>query len=101
MPIKHLSNFCRTLEKSLIIFKVNLKSAWSTNYVITNSTGPERFKITSRKLYVPGVTLLIQDNTKLLEQLKLGLKRIIKWDKYSADFINFNKNCEVFEDLTD
>ena len=42
------------------------------------------FSITDKKLYVPVVTLSTQDNTKLLEQLKSGLKRTINWNKYQS-----------------
>ena len=34
--------------------------------------------------YVPVVTLSTQDNAKLLQQLKSGFKRVIKWNKYSS-----------------
>lgn len=34
------------------------------------------FKTADTKLYVPVVTLSTQDNAKLLEQLKLGFKRM-------------------------
>ena len=40
------------------------------------------FKITDTKLYVPVVTLSKENDTKLLEQLKSGFKRTIKWNKY-------------------
>ena len=33
-------------------------------------------------LYVPVITLSIQDNSKLLPQLKSGFKRTISWNKY-------------------
>ena len=42
------------------------------------------FKITDAKLYVPVVTLSKEKDTKLLEQLKLGFKRTIKWNKYRS-----------------
>ena len=32
-------------------------------------------------MYVPNVTLSTQDNAKLLQQLKLGFKRAINWNK--------------------
>ena len=35
------------------------------------------FTITDRKLYVPVVTLPTQDNAKLLQQIKSGLKKTI------------------------
>ena len=41
VPLKHLSNFWRTLEMSLINCEVNLILAWSKDFVITNSEGEE------------------------------------------------------------
>ena len=69
VPLKYLSNFWRTLEMPLTC-------------VITNSTDAGRFAITDTKLYVSVVTLSTQQNTKLLQQLKLGFKRVINWNKY-------------------
>ena len=40
-----------------------------------------KFKIIDTKLYVPVVTLSKENDTKLLEQLKLGFTRTIKWNK--------------------
>ena len=42
------------------------------------------FKITDTKLYVPVVTLSKENDIKLLEQLKSGVKRTIKWNKYRS-----------------
>ena len=42
------------------------------------------FEITGTKLYVPLVTLSKENDTKLLEQLKTGFKRTIKWNKYRS-----------------
>ena len=33
-------------------------------------------------LYVPVITLSTQDNSKLLQQLKSGFKRVINWNNY-------------------
>ena len=52
------------------------------NFTITNTAGAGRFAITDTKLYVPVVTLSTQENTKLLQQLKSGFKRVINWNKY-------------------
>ena len=82
VPLKYLSNFWRTLEMSLINCEVNRILAWSSTYVIINSTGAGTFEITDTKLYVPVVTLSTQDNSKLLQQLKSGFKRVITWNKY-------------------
>ena len=43
-----------------------------------------KFQITDTKLYVPDVTLSKENDTKLLEQLKIGFKRTIKWNKYRS-----------------
>ena len=82
VPLKYLSNFWRTLEMSLINCEINLILTWSSTCVITNSNGAGTFAITDTKLYVPVVTLSTQENTKLLQQLKSGLKRVINWNKY-------------------
>ena len=36
--------------------------------------------MTDAKLYLPVVTLSIEDNAKLLQQLKSGFKRTINWN---------------------
>ena len=82
VSLKYLSNFWRTLEMPLINYEVNLILTWSSTCVITNSTGAGRFAITDTRLYVPVVTLSTQENTKLIQQLKSGFKRVINWNKY-------------------
>ena len=49
-----------------------------------NDTNTTTFVITDTKLNVPDVTLSTQDNAKLLEQLKSGFERTIKWNKYQT-----------------
>ena len=99
VPLKYLSNFWRTLEMRLINCEVNLILTWSSTCVITNSNGEERFAITYTRLYVPVVTLSTQENTKLLQQLKSGFKRVINWNKYLSKpellVQNPNLNCLV------
>ena len=58
VPLKYLSNFCRTFEMPLVNCGVNLILAWSSICVIINSKDAGRFKITDAKLYVSIVTLL-------------------------------------------
>ena len=82
VPLKYLSNFWRTLEMPLINCEVNLILTWSSTCVITNSNGAGRFAITNTKLYVPVVTLSTQENTKFLQQLKSGFKRVTNWNMY-------------------
>ena len=35
-------------------------------------------------MYVPVVTLSTEDDNKLLQQLKTGFKRTVKWNKYRS-----------------
>ena len=66
----------------LINCEVNLILTWSSTCVITDSDGAGTFAITDTKVYVPVVTLSTQENTKFLQQLKSGFKRVINWNKY-------------------
>ena len=50
---------------------------WSVICVICKENRVTTFAMTDAKLYVPVVTLSTQDNAKLLQQLKSGLKRTI------------------------
>ena len=52
--------------------------------IISSATGETKSKITDTNLYVLVVTLSIQYNAKLLQQLKSGFKRTIKWNKYQT-----------------
>ena len=45
-------------------------------------------KITGAKLYVPVGTLSTEDDNNFLEQLKLGFKRTIEWNKYRSEVTN-------------
>ena len=72
--------------------EVNLILIWSKDCVITNSTGEGKFKTTETKLYVPVVTLSTQNNAKLLQQLKSGLKRTINWNKYESNTKTYANN---------
>ena len=60
------------------------------------------FKITGTKLYVRVVTLSKENDTKLLEQLKTGFKRTIKWNKYRSQMSiqNNNNNLNYLIDPT-
>ena len=40
------------------------------------------FQITGTKLYVQVVTLSTENDKRLLEKLRTGFKRTIKWNKY-------------------
>ena len=102
VSLKHFSTFCRHLDISLINCEVELILTWFKNCVLIDKSTREAnydaypnvyeidnpedatFKITDIKLYVPVVTLSKEDDIKLLEQLKTGFKRTIKWNKYGS-----------------
>ena len=39
-------------------------------------------------MYIPVVSLSAENDNKLLEQLKTGFKRTIKWNKYRSEISN-------------
>ena len=73
LPLKHLSNFERTLNIPLINCETELILTYSKNCVLANMipaiTAPTGlgFQITDTKLYVIVVTLSIENDNKLLE----------------------------------
>ena len=116
VPLKHLSNFWKSLNILLINCEVELILTWSKNCVLADMTvraaqgdnpaivaptGLE-FKITDTKLYVPVVTLSKENDIKLLEKLKSGFKRTIKWNKYRSQMTiqNNNNNLNYLIDPT-
>ena len=76
IPLKYLSNFWRNLEMSLIIWEINLILTWSVNSVISNAAANQAitFAIANTKIYVPVVTLSIDDNEKLLQKFKIRIQ---------------------------
>ena len=93
IPLKHLSNFWRALNVPLINCEVELILTWSKNCVLADmkvnagvdpaiaAPSGATFKIKDTRSYVPVATLLKENDIKLLEQLKTGSKRTIKWNK--------------------
>ena len=95
----------KSLNIPLINCEVELILTWSKNYVLCDMpegnnpviiapTGLE-FKITDTKLYVPVVSLSKENDIKLLEQLKSGFKRTIKWKKYRSQMTIQPQNNNV------
>ena len=70
---------------------------------IVAPTGLE-FQITDTKLYVLVVTLSKENDKKLLEQLKSGFKRNVKWNKYRSQMTiqsnNNNLNYLIYSTFT-
>ena len=109
LSLKHLSNFWRSLNIPLINCEVELILTWSKNCVLADMTRRNaqgnnpaivppaelEFKITDTKLYVPVVSLSKENDIKLLEQLKSGFKRTIKWNKYRSQMTVQPQNNNV------
>ena len=108
--LKYLSNFWRILDMLLITSEINLILKWSENCVLTSKVTRDAdpdadpgvaaidnptnaiFKITDTKLYIPVVTLSTENDKRLLEQLRVGFKRTIKWNKYRSEMTNQAQN---------
>ena len=119
VPLKHLSNFWKTLDMPLINCEVFLTLTWSENCVLTDVTtqtakaaqgdqqdqqyqqyqqyqqDPARsainaptnatFQITDKNLHVLTITSSTEIDKKLLEKLRIGFKRTIKWNKFMTE----------------
>ena len=113
VPLKHLSNFWKTLDIPLINCEVSLALSRSANFVITSlekrlvtaaqgdnppvyddSPTNVTVKITDCKLYVPIVTLSAKNDNKLLEQLKTAFKK-------QSNGINIYQKCLIRLKITD
>ena len=78
----------------MLIDKSTRDANYGVNPVVYEINNPENatFQVTDTKLYVPVVTLSKENYTKLLEQLKTGFKRTIKWNKYRSQMTIQPKN---------
>ena len=89
----------------LVNCEVPLILTWSRECVITimerrvitntrRDTSPTNatFQITGTKFYAPAVTLSTKNGKRLLQQLRTGFKRTIKWNKQNSERTNQTKN---------
>ena len=88
VPLKYLSNFWRTLDVPLINCEISLTLSWSQNFIvnppivaINNPTGATLFSV---------ITLSTEEDNKLLDKLKSGFKRTVKWNKYRSEI-----SCQI------
>ena len=111
VPLKYLINFRISLDLSLINSEMEVDLSLSRNRIIseisrtsavpanppvpdveaTQTTGAT-FQINKAKLYIPVVTLSINDNMKFFKNIKQGLKRTISWNKYISEITTQPKN---------
>ena len=76
--------------RNAINCKVELSFKWYENCILSSAGTAATFTITDTKLYVPIVTLKIEDNAKLSKLLSEGFKRSIYWNEYKIIFKNCN-----------
>ena len=97
VPLKYLGNFQRSSEMPLINCKVELSLEWYTKCVLIIGNGTNaNFAVTDTKLYVPVVTLKIEDNAKLSKLLNEGL---VYWNKYKIILKDYAANEKIRERL--
>ena len=79
-------------KNCVLINKSRREADYNADSIIYEIDIPEKamFQITDTKLYVPVVSLSKQNDTKLLEQLKSGFKRTIKWNKCRSYIYNYS-----------
>ena len=76
VPLKYLTNFWRSLEMPSINCKVELSLKWYQTCLLTTAA-TATFEITDAKLYVPIITLSVEDNLNMSKLLSEGFKRPI------------------------
>ena len=107
-PLKYLNNFWRFLGLPLVNCEIELDLPWSKKCLISEisikpiiagkpranipilavaarQTTGATFQINNNKIYIPVVTFSINDNIKLLENIKQGFKRTISSNKYGSE----------------
>ena len=80
----------------MINCEIELDLTWSEAFLISQilrttavATNPNA---KNAKLYVPVVTLSINNNIKFLESIKQGFKRTVSWNKYRSEVATQPKN---------
>ena len=89
-----------TWSKNCALAYMTVRAARNNNdpTAIFALTGLE-FEITASKLYVPVLTLSTENDKKLLEQLKLGFKRTIKWNRYRSQITIQSQNNYLIDPM--
>ena len=86
----------------MLIDKLTRDANYGADPIVRKIDNPKNatFQITDTKLYVPVVSLSKENNIKLLEKLKSGFKKTIKWNKYRSQ-ISVQSNNNKLNYLTD
>ena len=91
-------------KNCVLIDKLTKEANYYANLIVYEIDNPKNaiFQIADTKLYVPVFTLSKEDDIKLLEQLKPGFKKTIKWNKYRSQMTTQpqNNNLNYLTDPT-
>ena len=70
----------------VLISKATRETNYGARPVVCKTDNPKNaiFEIKDTILYFPVLTLSKENDTKILEQLKSGFKKTIKWNKYRS-----------------
>ena len=66
-------------------FRAVDSNAYPVEHEAVAATTGAAFQINNAKVYVPIVTLSINDNVKFLENIRQEFKRTISWNKYRSE----------------
>ena len=97
VPLKHLTNYFRSLEMPLTNCKIKLNLTWKKKCVLSTGGGDAVFIINDTKMYVLVVTLSKEDNKDFIEQENKRFQRSIYWNEYKTKEINENADANVFK----
>ena len=100
VPLKHLSNFFRSLEMPLINCKIKLNLTWKKECVLSTDVGDAVFIINDTKMYVPIVTLSKEDNKDFIKQQNKGFQRFIYWNEYKIKGVTEDADANNFKYLS-
>ena len=115
VPLKYLNNFWRYFDLPLINCEIDLDWSWSKECIISEisiiprvpgnpranpptldvkaiQTTGATFQINNAKIYIPVITLSINDNIEFSGKIKKRFKRIISWNKYRSEIKTQSKN---------
>ena len=81
----------------LINCKIKLNLTWKKECVLSTGASEAVFIINDTKLYVPVVTLSVEDNKDFIEQQNKGFQRSIYWKEYKTKEINEDADANVFK----
>ena len=84
-------------KNCVLIDKLTRDADYGVNPRVSEINNPENavFQIADTKLYVPVVSLSKENDIKLLEQLKSGFKKTIKWNKYRLQMTIQSQNNNI------